>query len=599
VTPAHTIVAKACLGILLHLDRDVAKDALQPFPLAPYAALHWADHARIEGVSQNVEDGMNVLLDSSKPHLAAWVSLHNTELPSWKLFKRGERPLPPSGTPLHYATICGLHAFVKVLVVERPHDVDTRGSYNLTPLHMASLWGCEEVARVLLQSDADVTAQGDRGETPLHMASSEGHLQLVHALLEHGGSTTARDKFGLTPLHLALIPRDLGDPYVHGSGAVVRTSDEGENRLAQLDGASQIDLLSYLFSQEASVQVTRDPLKRGVHTAAQGGILFHATLRHRYTGPLRFHLKPEADAMVGDKSTLSHLASRRGHLEVAQLLVKHGADPTAGSKLGICPLHLASFSGNMEVLQFLVKHRADSTVQDSEGWTPLHMASRYGHVEIVQFFVEHGTDLTALSNNGWTSLHFASGNGPIEAVQLLVEHGADPRVQNKDAITPLHLSSQNGHIEIVQFLVAHGADPTAQDNKGLTPLYYALGNRHVELLPFLVKHGADPPAHDKLGLTLLNVAAPGGHMKAVQLLVEHGADPTAPDEDGWTPLHSASDNGHVEIMQFLVGHGADPTAQDINTSGPLCIRRQKMEMSKLCSFLLGMVQIRQPKTSMG
>jgi len=87
MTPAHTLVAKACLGILLHLGKNTAKDALQKFPLAPYAALHWVDHARFEDVSQNVQDGMNILLNSSKPHLANWILLHNTELPSWKLFK--------------------------------------------------------------------------------------------------------------------------------------------------------------------------------------------------------------------------------------------------------------------------------------------------------------------------------------------------------------------------------------------------------------------------------------------------------------------------------------------------------------------------------
>ena len=109
---------------------------------------------------------MNLLLDSSKPHLAIWVSLHNTELPSWKLFKQGERPLPPSGIPLHYATICGLHAFVKVLITGHPHDVDSRGFDNLTPLHMASLRGYEQVARVLLEGDADVTVQNDDDRTP-------------------------------------------------------------------------------------------------------------------------------------------------------------------------------------------------------------------------------------------------------------------------------------------------------------------------------------------------------------------------------------------------------------------------------------------------
>ena len=265
MTPAHTLVAKACLGIILHLNKNVpskarlgtllpldenaAEDALQEFPLASYAALHWADHARFEGVSRNVEDEMNVLLDLSKPHLALWVSLHITELPSWKLFKRDEGPLPTIGTPLHYATICGLHDFVKVLIVEYLYDVDFRDFENLTPLHMASPRGYEQVARVLLECDADVTAQNDDGETPLHVASKEGHLQVVRVLLEHGASTSARDKFGSTPLHLALQPRGVEDPHVPNTGVDSGAKDEDENRQAQLYEALQAGAVSYLFPQ--------------------------------------------------------------------------------------------------------------------------------------------------------------------------------------------------------------------------------------------------------------------------------------------------------------------------------------------------------------
>ena len=519
MTPAHTLVAKACLGILLHLDESVVKDVLQKFPLAPYAALHWVDHARFEGVSRNVEDGMNLLLDSSKPHLDAWVSLHNTELPSWKLFKRGERPLPPSGIPLHYATICGLHAFVKVLVAEHPHDVDSRGRDNLTSLHMASLRGYEEITRVLLKGDADTTAQNDDDETPLHVASREGHLEVVRALLDHGASTTVRDKVGSTPLHLALQPRDEEGPHVPDSGAAAIAEDEDENKLAQLHGASKIDFLSYMFSREASDQVSGDYLERGMHTTNQGSTLSYAALRHGYTGPLRFHPKPEADRMTGHKSEWNHLELRSGHVEVAQLLVEHGADSTARNWNGTCPLHLASHNGHMEVVQFLVEHGADPTAQDKDGWTPLHAASYNGHMEVVQFLVEHGADPTAQDKDGRTPLHLASHNGHMEVVQFLVERGADPTAQDKDGWTPLHLASQNGHIKVVRFLVKHSADPTAQDKDGWTPLHLASANGHIKVLHFLVGHGADLTAQDK---------------------------------DGRTPLHLASQNGHIEDLHFLV-----------------------------------------------
>ena len=73
MTPAHTLVAQACLGMLLHLDKDITKDSLKKFPLAEYAAEHWVEHARFEGVLENAEEGMKQLFDSRKSHLSIWV----------------------------------------------------------------------------------------------------------------------------------------------------------------------------------------------------------------------------------------------------------------------------------------------------------------------------------------------------------------------------------------------------------------------------------------------------------------------------------------------------------------------------------------------
>jgi len=55
---AHTLVAQACLGILLHLDENITNSSLKDFYLAKYAAEHWVDHGRFEMVSAKVEDGM-------------------------------------------------------------------------------------------------------------------------------------------------------------------------------------------------------------------------------------------------------------------------------------------------------------------------------------------------------------------------------------------------------------------------------------------------------------------------------------------------------------------------------------------------------------
>ena len=627
MTPAHTLVANACLGILLHLNKDVpakawlgtllpldenvAEDALQLFPLASYAALHWTDHARFEGVSQKVEDGMDILLDLTKPHLALWISLHNTELPSWKIFKRDEGPLPTIGTPLHFATICRLYDFVKVLILKRLHDVNFRDFENLTPLHMASLRGYEQIVRVLLECDADVTAQNDDGETPLHVASKEGHLQVVRVLLEHGASTKARDKFGSTPLHLALQPRGVEDPLDHlhvpSTGSVSGAEDEDDNRLALLYEALQPDIVSYPFPQEASVQVAPDTLERIIQMAWQGRTLLHIELCHMPvdTGPQIFHPNPKADAMARSKGERNHLTSHSGHVEVALLLVKHGADPTARNAHGFCPLYFASLYGYIGVVQCLVEHGVDPTAQVNEnGWTPLHGAAYSGHIKVVQFLVGHGADPTAQHDGGLTPLHLASQNGHAEVVQFLVEHGADLTAQHTDGC--LHLSSQKGHIEIVQFFIEHGADPAALDQDRATPLYLASYHGHVEVVQFLIDHGGDPTAQNKTGWGPLHVASLFGHVKIVQFLLDHGADMTATDKGGWTPLHLASQdlvsqnlvsqdlapqalvsqNEHVKIVQSLLDHGADMTTQDKRGRTPLHFASQNGHVKIVRSLLV-------------
>jgi len=44
--PAHTILAQACLGFLLHLDNHIDEESVEALPLAEYAAKHWVEHAR-------------------------------------------------------------------------------------------------------------------------------------------------------------------------------------------------------------------------------------------------------------------------------------------------------------------------------------------------------------------------------------------------------------------------------------------------------------------------------------------------------------------------------------------------------------------------
>ncbi len=152
-TPAHTLMAQACLGILLHLDTTITRDDLENYPLVEYAASQWVDHVRFDNVSEYTQDVMKELFDPTKPHLAVWVWICDPRDPMMDS-ERAERPPPPGGTPLHFAAACGLHGIAKSLAIEHSQDVDSRGfDEEWTPLHVASAYGHVAVARVLVGMD--------------------------------------------------------------------------------------------------------------------------------------------------------------------------------------------------------------------------------------------------------------------------------------------------------------------------------------------------------------------------------------------------------------------------------------------------------------
>ncbi|KAH9009365.1 hypothetical protein EDB83DRAFT_2234874 [Lactarius deliciosus] len=107
---AHTIMAQACLGTLLRLDEHTDAEGS---PLVEYAARYWVDHARFEGVSSRVRDGMDDLFDTSRPHFAAWHRAHDID-ENWEWFSH----LPPLGvgSPLYYAAFCGFYDLAERLI---------------------------------------------------------------------------------------------------------------------------------------------------------------------------------------------------------------------------------------------------------------------------------------------------------------------------------------------------------------------------------------------------------------------------------------------------------------------------------------------------
>ena len=77
---AHTLLAHACLGVLLQLDWKNDRDStIARFPLAPYAARHWVDHVQFGNTSSHLREVMERLFNPTKSHFAAWIRLYDID----------------------------------------------------------------------------------------------------------------------------------------------------------------------------------------------------------------------------------------------------------------------------------------------------------------------------------------------------------------------------------------------------------------------------------------------------------------------------------------------------------------------------------------
>ena len=156
--------------------------------------------------------------------------------------------------------------------------------------------------------------------------------------------------------------------------------------------------------------------------------LHHASC-YGHPGIARLLLEHGADANLtskswGSESPLSLFCQGSGNLELAQVLLEYGADPSFRPDCGWDSLYTALMEGHQGLAQLLLKHGADPNTRDVDGQTLLHVSSRHGHQKVAEGLLELGVDVNSLDSSGQTPLQVALENDNEDVVQLLLQHGA-------------------------------------------------------------------------------------------------------------------------------------------------------------------------------
>ena len=315
LAPAHTILAQACLGVLLRPDDTSWETFVQHFPLAKYAGQHWVDHALFENVSSLIKDGMENLFDNDQPFFSRWVQ--NCGITGDFIWRNSSLD---EAAPMYYAAFCGFTDVLERLIREHPEHMSARGGPYGTALHAASRMNRLKVVQLMLRRGADVNAPGWWGRTPLLFPSEWGHLEVVRWLLEHGADVNAEDKDDdWTSLHLAAqfgyfeIVRTL---LKHNPDINARTNN-GRTPLYLACSSGHVDIVRLLLNHGADPKARDKDQQTSLHTASSSGHL-------KITRLLLEH-GAEVDAEDGHGRTSYQIAYGKWHDEVVQLLLAHGA----------------------------------------------------------------------------------------------------------------------------------------------------------------------------------------------------------------------------------------------------------------------------------
>ncbi len=303
-------------------------------------------------------------------------------------------------------------------LLEHQPDLSTlRAERGETALHFAARFGKVDMARALIEHDADSKALNVAGQSPLHHAVTavgEENPGLVQLLLDAGADPNQEDQAGQTPVSRAMKhERNKIVQLLLECGAVLEVEHAGD----AFRGAVRRDQLAVVESLLKSHMKVNEPL-------ADGRTPLHVAVGYRKLDIAKHLIEQKADVNAvnqddSGRSVLQAAVGMEGSLEIVAFLLEQGADPNYVDKRGESVLHTAASSGSAAVVSALVGAEADVEARAGGGLTPLMDAVRMGNLDAAKSLLEAGADQYAKNDSGWEAGHFAQHSGNAEMMKLL------------------------------------------------------------------------------------------------------------------------------------------------------------------------------------
>ena len=408
-------------------------------------------------------------------------------------------PKDANFTPLFFAVSKGHENIRDLFDIKKINELKDRTKNVDYPRQYA------EIVSLLLANGADINTKDSYNRTPLLLSLGFGYSDMAKLLIAKGADVNTKDNWETTPL----------------LSAALDNNKDMENLL--MAKGAKVDIIT--ASAMGDIERVKGFLNRNpsMNNATQNVFTpFHAAAFSGQTEMMKFLLEKGADVNAGypEKQTPLYWAAYKGQLDAAELLIAKGAIINSESSNSPAPLFGAAWGGNKAIGELLIAKGADVNAKDSRGWTPLFaaaMTDKNGK-DTVELLIAKGADVNAKDPDGRTPLWATVRPNHLEIARLLVSKGADVNAKKNDGLTALDIAARFAQKDFVEFLITNGADIHAIGDTGWTPLHYAAYGGNMDITEMLLAKGADANVRDKDDKTPAIVARDEGYTDVAELI---------------------------------------------------------------------------------
>jgi hypothetical protein len=228
------------------------------------------------------------------------------------------------------------------------------------------------------------------------------------------------------------------------------------------------------------------------------------------------------------------------------------------------PMMSATYRGHTEIVDFLLKHGAVAMAVNCDEWTALHIACNKGMEDIAKVLLKQKpktkqfSNVNALDKQCWTPLHHAAYLGHKGIVKALLDVNARVDSLNVSTQTPLVMASMRGHVDVALLFAPLGADVVKISSAPKTPKQYAIDEGWGHLLQEASKPPEPPdmPVVDKIRARSIRIQWTLPEVRWSAPVDLYRLEQTKPDsdpehEDSWITVMECSAQKTIMKMHNL------------------------------------------------